>query len=244
MTSVTSTREPWGPWLTLALGGAIFILYTGAQVMGMAPRLVLAAMAGTPSEKLPQLVYEGLNLSIALLTGLPVMLLACGGLASLRAGIPIQEYLAIYPVRLRTLAGWTAVMILTALALSTLNNHFDRVPPEFVIHSVRTAGYPPLFWCAIGIAAPLAEEVFCRGFLYKGLAASRIGPPGAILVTSLLFMILHAGQYDWVDLVQVGLAGLLFGVARARTGSILPPVAMHMGLNFTSLVLLFIEDRV
>jgi len=41
----------------------------------------------------------------------------------------------------------------------------------------------------------LFEELFFRGFLFRGLSSSFMGPVGAVLVTSALWALIHT-QYD------------------------------------------------
>ena len=52
------------------------------------------------------------------------------------------------------------------------------------------------FWLmltVIGIGAPLSEELLFRGFLFSGLAKSKLGLLGAGVLTSLLWTLLHLG---------------------------------------------------
>lgn len=229
--------RPWGPWLTLVLGGAIFIIYSFAQGLGLVPSIVFYASHGVPPNRLHEIAMTGLSLSLATAIGCPVMLFVCALLASARRGPPLQDYFALHLVRFPVLVRWSITLIVVAIGFSIVNDLLHREPPEFIVHAYSTAGYAPLLWAAVGICAPVAEEFLFRGFLFAGLAASRLGSTGAVIITSFFFAIIHAGQYGWVDLSQIGVVGILLGLARARTGSLLPPVAMHIALNLTSLTL-------
>ncbi len=190
------------------------------------------------------LLITGLNLSVASVVSCPVMLLLCGLLVAVRQkGLSIENYFALRRVRKRVLVGWTFLMLVSVLALSALNDSLQRPPPEFVAMSYATAGYLPLFWMAIAVLAPVAEEVFFRGFLFTGLMESRLRAPGAVLITSVFLMLVHAGQYDWFDLLQVCVVGVLFGLGRVQSGSLLVPIAMHVALNFTSLALFALQPE-
>jgi membrane protease YdiL (CAAX protease family) len=81
------------------------------------------------------------------------------------------------------------------------------------------------------IAAPIAEEVFYRGFLYRGLAATRLGAIGAIAVTSIVFGLVHAPGFGWQRVVGTGLIGVLLGVLRWRTDSLAGPIVTHAVMN-------------
>lgn len=114
------------------------------------------------------------------------------------------------------LARWVILMLVVVIGFSTLNDVLEHPVPEFSwwppLHT--TAGYLPLFWCAIAICAPVAEEVFFRGFLFAGLRAARGGGGAAIVTTSLVFTLVHSRRSGWVDLLQVGAVGLTLGWRR------------------------------
>jgi len=74
--------------------------------------------------------------------------------------------------------------------------------------------------------APIFEELSFRGFLFEGLRRSWLGDSGTILVTSLVWAVIHT-QYQLVYVLQIFALGLLLGAARLRTGSIVTPIAMH-----------------
>ena len=82
---------------------------------------------------------------------------------------------------------------------------------------------------AFCVAAPVSEEFFARGFLYRGWSESFLKVPGAILLSSLVWTGLHL-QYDWFFFGQVFSIGLLFGWLRYRSNSTWLTVVLH-GLN-------------
>jgi membrane protease YdiL (CAAX protease family) len=83
-----------------------------------------------------------------------------------------------------------------------------------------------LVWLAVCLAAPVVEELAFRGWLLAGLARTRLGPVGAIAVTTLAWTALHL-QYDWYGMLQVAALGIVLGIARLRTGSLWLCMAMH-----------------
>jgi membrane protease YdiL (CAAX protease family) len=228
---------PWGPWLTLGLSAAIMATYSMAQGLALVPMIAVYAAGGASPPQSMQLAMSGFNLALALCATCPLLVLLCGVAAWARRGPTLEEYLAIRPVKKRWVAAWTLLMIVAALGLSALNEALDRPVPEFIVMAYETSGHFAVFWIAIALCAPFGEEVLFRGFIFAGLERSRLGAAGTIIVTSILFTGLHIGQYGWVDLAQVGLVGALLGLARWRTGSLIPPLAMHIALNLTSLAL-------
>ena len=223
--------------MSLLFGGVIFLFYSTVQGLALVPLIAMSAAGGMPQSKLHELVLNGFNLAFATTVGCPFMLLACGLLARARQGASTADYLALRTLRVGTLVGWAAAMTLTAVGFSLLNDLAGREAPEFIVKTYATAGYLPFFWAAIAVCAPVSEEVLFRGFMFSGLAASRLGAKGAVALTSLAFAIVHGGQYGWVEMVEIAVVGVLLGIARARTGSLFPPLAMHIALNLTSLTL-------
>jgi hypothetical protein len=92
-----------------------------------------------------------------------------------------------------------------------------------------------LRWLQTTLIAPVMEELLYRGFLYRGLAQSRLGPNGAIALTAVLFAVTHiqwiGDSMWWFQMLRIGFLGLLFGWLRERTGSVLPGIGIHALIN-------------
>ncbi len=95
-----------------------------------------------------------------------------------------------------------------------------------------------LFVLLAVVAAPVAEELFFRGWLYTGLRA-RVGATVTILVTAVLFALAH-WEKTHLYALAVFPVGLALGLIRERTRSIGATMTFHAGYNgFASLLLLF-----
>lgn len=90
-----------------------------------------------------------------------------------------------------------------------------------------------LLWLAVNIGAPIFEEISFRGFLFKGLAASRLRWQGATVITAVLWAVIHQ-QYDWYGLAVVFALGLLLGVVRAKTHSTVLTMWLHCLINLVA----------
>ena len=95
-------------------------------------------------------------------------------------------------------------------------------------------GSPWILWLAVIVAAPLFEELFFRGFIIKGLAESRVRWPGAVVISSGLWSLIHL-QYNSYELVFVFVLGLILGVARVKTGSTLLTFLLHSLVNLAAM---------
>ena len=98
-----------------------------------------------------------------------------------------------------------------------------------VMKSARADGALWLLVLAFCVAAPITEELFARGFLYRGWSESFLRVPGAIVLSSLVWTALHL-QYDWFFFGEVFSIGLWFGYLRYRSNSIWLTIVLH-GLN-------------
>ncbi len=89
-------------------------------------------------------------------------------------------------------------------------------------------------YLAIGLLAPLAEELVFRGAILKVLLNSRLSVVNAIVVSALLFALVHANP---AQMPYAFLIGLLLGWMYWRTGSILPGMAYHWVNNSVAYVM-------
>ena len=80
---------------------------------------------------------------------------------------------------------------------------------------------------AIVVVAPVAEEVFFRGFVLGGLVAA-LGDLRAAVVSSALFAAMHVSVGTFIPLFA---AGMLLAWLYLRTRSIWPPIAAHSAQN-------------
>ena len=77
--------------------------------------------------------------------------------------------------------------------------------------------------------APVQEELFFRGFLYRGLSTA-IGPWVTILLTSAVWSVIHL-QYNLFFLAEIFLLGVTFGWLRMRSGSTILTLLLHGTMN-------------
>ncbi len=91
---------------------------------------------------------------------------------------------------------------------------------------------------------PLCEELIFRGFL-QPLLQRGIGVWPGILVTGLVFSLMHGPQYGWSWRHVVLLLGAssVFGWTRYRTGSTLASAVMHATYNLTFFSAFLIQGK-
>lgn len=105
----------------------------------------------------------------------------------------------------------------------------ENTPMEELFKYPRTA---MMFVAMAVFVAPLVEETLFRGYLYPMFARS-FGVAPAILVTGVLFGLMHGAQLGWTwSLVAIlTMVGIIFTLVRARTGTVFASFLMHLGYN-------------
>jgi membrane protease YdiL (CAAX protease family) len=105
----------------------------------------------------------------------------------------------------------------------------ENTPVEELFKYRQTA---LLFIAMAVLIAPLVEETLFRGYLYPLFARSFGVWPG-ILLTGLLFGLMHGAQLGWTwSLVAVLVTvGIIFTIVRSKTGSVFASFMMHLGYN-------------
>jgi membrane protease YdiL (CAAX protease family) len=88
---------------------------------------------------------------------------------------------------------------------------------------------------SIGIAAPLGEEMFFRGFAFNALKR-RFGLAAGLIVSSLLFTLPHTYA---LGLLPVFLLGLLMAWIYHNSGSLWIPILVHATNNTASVLVAF-----
>jgi membrane protease YdiL (CAAX protease family) len=96
-----------------------------------------------------------------------------------------------------------------------------------------------LILLTVVIIAPIGEEMVFRGFLQRFLETTWKDITRAILVSSLFFTLIHFNPY-WA--IQIYLMGLILGYLSWLTKSIYPSILLHMSINGTSMLFIFLGE--
>ncbi len=210
----------WGFW-PVALG--ILALIPAALLAGSLAQLISLAPATVIAATLLALAQLALIWLLALRAWPPP--LASIGLA--RPHIPLWRVLAASFIAFGANLGFAYLYERAATALGW---NFLTPPPlpsnlllpgEWVIFSV----------IALAVATPIAEEVFFRGFVLRGLSHSWGFVP-ALVVSSALFAALHLQPGV---IIPVFVTALLLGALYRYAGSVLPCIAVHATQNLLAI---------
>ena len=233
-------RTNWPAWAVLPAGLLIFGLAAALGAVGsIVMAIVLSPDAALVPAELPHSVIMA-GLYAQQITTIVFTILFAGFFASNRA-----ETLALRAPR----GGW-GVLVLSLIPLFGLTGVWTALlmwlRPDVVIGDLRLfsdllQGKLAIFaLVAIGIGAPLSEELLFRGFLFSGLAKSRLGLVGTSILTAFFWTMLHVG-YSIFGLIEVFAIGLYFSWLLVRTGSLWAPMFCHAVYNTViGLVLYFV----
>ncbi len=231
--TIGAQRPPriWKFWGTALWGLFIFAAMFVGQI-GVVAWFILRRGGPIDAVAVVHAVGGGLTISLSVIMGLPAVLAALW-IAIRISRTPFADYLALRWPSWTNLAIGVAALIVLVMAWDLLSRAAGReVAPGFmgeVLNSARADGTLWLLAIAFVVAAPVSEELFARGFLYRGWSESFLGPLGAIILSSLVWTALHL-QYDWFFFGEVFSIGLLLGYLRYRSNSTWLTIIVH-GLN-------------
>ncbi|MEO0325881.1 MAG: CPBP family intramembrane glutamic endopeptidase, partial [Myxococcota bacterium] len=144
-----------------------------------------------------------------------------------------RDAFALAPPRRR--ARWFALSVALGLSLLLAGRVLARLVPRGGVAPVETLVAMPSGSVAFGLyalLAPLAEELFFRGFLY-GAFERRLGANAATALVVVLFAVAHLAQSvgAWGAFASVALTGLVLTLLRRASGSTLAPALAHVTHN-------------
>jgi membrane protease YdiL (CAAX protease family) len=94
-----------------------------------------------------------------------------------------------------------------------------------------------VFAICVAIAAPIAEEIFFRG-LAQPVLQHYLGGVGGLIVTSILFGLVHLGSNPIEAVLPLAFFGAVVGTLAWRTGRLWPGIFAHMTFNGITVIAL------
>ncbi len=232
-------ETPWGPWHTAGFGLVVLVVSIIGQMV-TAVAYLIAKLLINPNFNYRALagraMGDGTLLSLAILVGALTGCVCAVLFAWVRSGKVTKSYLGFSAVSPRVFLiclGATAMFIAIADSITYLLGR--SVVPEYYASAYSSVAFKPLLWIAVCLAGPFFEELFFRGFLIRGWEKSRLGPIGAVILTSLIWTGMHL-QYGLYELVQVFFLGIILGNIRVKTGSTTPAFACHVFANIVATI--------
>jgi len=221
-------------WTGFGWSAMIVIAFFSAQLfVGMVYGIYVAITS-------PELIKNG---EIALSGNFLAMLVLLSGAVGLLAltlisrnqGLTFDQELRLTKPKIHQLFGYSVLGILCSALGIVFFQSINWTPEPDMLDMMIDGASNPLTWISVVIMAPIFEEVLFRGYCYRVLYKTRAGVIGTLLIGNSIWMLLHAGQYDWLGMTFLFIVGLVFGFARWKTNNLVIPIAMHMVFNATSM---------
>jgi uncharacterized protein len=131
-----------------------------------------------------------------------------------------------------------AVSVIGAIVLSSQAENVVRYilpPPRFFIELMKQMFFSPnvvsRVWLLV-IIAPITEELLFRGIMLRGLL-SRYRPINAVIITALLFALVHLNPWQFFSALFLG---LVLGWFYVRSGSVTICIVGHAVYNSMSVI--------
>jgi membrane protease YdiL (CAAX protease family) len=195
-----------------------------------------AFMDGLSSEQVDIMWKQPVRQGAAMILATPAAI-AVLWVAIRRTGWEFTDYLALnWPSRddIVVVLG-VMIIFLTVEAFVTIKLGITRPQTNSNLAVAGTTGLI-IFAVIICIAAPVLEEFVFRGFMFQGWSRSFLRPIGAIVLTSVLWALLHS-QYGWYERSWIFVEGLVLGYFRHRSNSTWLTVVAHSAMNMAILFL-------
>jgi uncharacterized protein len=223
---------PVPAWAPLAAMIAAFVVATLAYVLIAA---VIEASGGDVSGGGP----PGLVISATLVQDV-ALVAAAVWFASMWAKRLVPASFGLRRVALRSAVGWAALAfvafwILTAIYVSLVGQPDQQELTRDLRDEESLAaliGYGVL----LAFVAPLAEELFFRGFVF-GVLRERLGIAWGAVTTGVVFGLVHVAGSPIETVGVLVILGVLLCLLYQRTGSLLPCIALHAinnGISFAA----------
>lgn len=191
------------------------------------------------------LLYASLDINVGFFTALlqiAISLVTVGiiySIVTIKYQIPFKEAFGIYfhktPYFLRQgVLAATAIILCTTL-ISFIFSELGNVSKQNPYIAMPEDKIKAIIFLAIFIA-PIIEEIFFRGFMQPALVKTLGAFPG-IAITALIFGISHTQYLEYnAAIVIVTTIGLILGITKYYTNSIMPGIFAHLFNNLLAAI--------
>jgi len=133
------------------------------------------------------------------------------------------------------LGAFFAVAPVVVLLWEAFSGHEPTAPEQ--IPTDLSGGALVLLSVVVLVGAPVAEELFFRGFLFRALRARRSFVVSAV-VSGAAFGLVHYLNGNWILVPIMFFVGIALAWIYERRGSILAPMAAHFTFNVIGLTVI------
>lgn len=132
-------------------------------------------------------------------------------------------------------AGWLVATTVEAVIIHFATRLGWHLPPQGLPYPRSTGEVLELF-LLVSLGAGVAEELLFRGLVLRGY--ERLGPGRGVLISALLFSLMHG---SFLKLVPVLILGTVYALLALRFNSVFPSMLAHATNNALSLTVLLLQ---
>ncbi len=185
-----------------------------------------ARATGHDVEHLPR---TGLYLSSALLLWILAAVTAGGAMADHLRAAQLGLMAGNPPV----IAAWTVGTYAAGVAVLALGRMLHIAETPLLRHLVPHSALEKLAFTSLALTAGFAEELVFRGFLLWALTVASGSVTLAVVLSSVVFGMLHAYQ-DAGGAARAAILGAVLAAPVVATGSVIPAMIAHAAIDMTS----------
>jgi membrane protease YdiL (CAAX protease family) len=231
----TENKQPWGAVAALIVGFGAYLISQIAIALAILPIIRSRGEAATESLNAPWASLVLTAISSAIMLGVVWLFLRSKKFKIRDLGFK-KPSLGSIGIAILAYIAYFVVFLVTVLALSAFVPSFNADEAQDVGFVGAQGWQLALAFVGLVIIAPISEEIFFRGFLYRGLRRS--WPIWfAALGASVLFALAH-GQ--WNVGVDVFILSLFLIFVFQKTGNLWLTIAMHATKNLIAFLFLFV----
>ncbi len=144
----------------------------------------------------------------------------------------LMTYVLIFPMML----GMMFIAEFITAQIPTTGPFFGKYYEYFSKLMEQMTSNPATLIVLAVFMAPIFEEIVFRGIIMKGLLNKGVRPAFAIVISSVVFGIVHGNPWQFVGAVFLG---CVLGLVYYKTKSLLLPILLHAFNNLCSSILIF-----
>jgi uncharacterized protein len=224
----TQPQEPTKPaipaWLPFVVLLAVLVVVNtfGLAIVGIA----ISLDPSIDADELP----NGLTLTLMLLQNLGFVFGAWIAIRLVLGSAPPEQFGLRRVSNVGRAVGWAAGVFaafwIVTIVLSLLFGQPDEQTLVTDLKDEDSLATLIAFGVLLCLAAPIAEEIFFRGFMYT-ILSPRLGPIWAALLVGTLFGIGHAIGAEAIAVIALSAFGIGLCILYWRAQSIIPCMALH-----------------
>lgn len=156
------------------------------------------------------------------------------------------DFWAIKKMKKQELMKWLLASIVFWVITSMIGQTMNLPAEQFMLDikaAGNSVGMMVLISFTLCVIIPIMEELIFRGWLFTKVAQTKLGNIGALILTAIIFTIIHSQYENSVTFIMLLFFGLLLGYTRYKSNNISYSIAIHILFNSLAIMALFLQSK-